>query len=131
MSHSAVPDFSPDDSGDGGEKAQPHHFDGVEWEAFKAHIEGDRANRIGPDSEFACNVTPTADHLHMRRVGDKGGRGNARGVLMMHNGDGDAVVAYFTASELRQIAATALNIADEIDGETPLFVLSRGGEDSP
>lgn len=83
---------------------------------------------MGDDVAFACNARPT-DHLHLRRIGNEGDRLDGRIAVAMHDGTGSSVVAYFAAPEARQIAAQLLNLADELDGATPLTFMPREADE--
>jgi hypothetical protein len=71
-----------------------------------------------PEIEKACNVD-ARDHVHLARVGEKGSGLAARGLLTLHEGSSAARV-FLAAPELRQLASALLNVADAIDGKTPL-----------
>lgn len=66
----------------------------------------------------ACNVD-ARDHVHVHRVGEPGSGLGARGLVVVHEGDSLTRV-FLAAPELRQIASALLNVADAIDGKTPL-----------
>jgi hypothetical protein len=65
-----------------------------------------------------CNVD-AEDHVHLARVGDAGSGLGARGLIVAHEGGRQAKV-YLASPELRQFASALLNVADAIDGKTPL-----------
>ena len=66
----------------------------------------------------ACNID-ARDHVHVGRIGDPGSGLGARGVIQVHEG-GRLAKVYLASPELRQLASALLNVADAIDGKTPL-----------
>jgi hypothetical protein len=65
-----------------------------------------------------CNIDGD-DHVHVGRLGDPGSGLEARGVIQVHEG-GRIAKVYLAAPELRQLASALLNVADAIDGKTPI-----------
>ena len=112
-----------------------------EWTALSeaAHAPDGR----GPSFGIASNVDPDTDNVHVRRVGPAGGGLKARAVVyvetLMEHEDEDvedeiiSALVYISAPEARQLAAALLNVADEIDGKTPLVFFPRtpSGEEAP
>ena len=101
-----------------------------EWQALTA--EGDIPGGLGELFEVECNVDPDTDFLQARRVG----RANAptsRAAVYVHHSDDMYATVYIAAAEARQLAAHLLNVADEIDGKTPLVFFPRlpSGEEAP
>lgn len=84
--------------------------------------EAQRLLAKAPDAEerlgFVCDADPR-DHLHVGRIGDQGSGLEARGTLLIHEG-GRAARVFMAAPRLRVLAAALLDVADEIDGMTPL-----------
>lgn len=78
-----------------------------------------RANLDGGSSEtdvvFACDVKPQ-DHLHFTRLGAVGSKLGGRIGMQTHGG----VIVLFSAGEARKVAASIMNLADELDGTAPL-----------
>lgn len=84
--------------------------------AFRARLDGGQ----GEDVVHRCDVSPN-DHLHLVRVGEANARLRGRVGIRLHSGKDDGGIAVlFSAPEARQIAAELMNIADELDGVTPL-----------
>lgn len=71
----------------------------------------------GEDFSVACNADPE-DHLHTRRLGLPGDAHSRVGVAI-HASSALSMV-YIHPTEARMLAAALLNLADELDGTTPL-----------
>lgn len=71
-----------------------------------------------PEVVLECNVDER-DHVQISRVGTPGAGLQARGLLRAHEG-GHTARVFLAAPELRRLAAGLLNVADAIDGKTPL-----------
>lgn len=75
---------------------------------------------LGERKAFTCDVDDF-DVFHMQRVGAPNSRLAGRIGLCTHSGDEDpGAVVFVSAPEARMIAASLLNLADELDGTTPL-----------
>lgn len=101
-----------------------------EWQALTA--EAETPGGLGEMFEIACNVDPDTDFLQARRVG-RAGASTSRAAIYVHHSDDMYATVYVAAAEARKIAAHLLNIADEIDGKTPLVFFPRlpNGEEAP
>lgn len=85
--------------------------------ARKDHINRLRANdQIGPETRFPCLLAP-GDGIAVSRMGPKGMTSTYVSVLMSQHGE-QALVA-LTPMSARRLAATLMNIADEIDPYAP------------
>lgn len=73
---------------------------------------------IAEEVAIACNMD-VRDHVHAGRLGEAGAGLDARGVVQVHEG-GSVARVFLAAPELRALGAALLNVADEIDGTTPL-----------
>lgn len=77
---------------------------------------------------LACNAD-ARDHIHAGSIGEPGSGLAARGIVQVHEG-GSATRVFLSAPELRTLASALLNVADEIDGETPLSFFPPGSPDA-
>lgn len=87
------------------------------------HVPAEDASRFlagerHSETQKACNIDER-DHVHVARVGDAGAGLEARGLVMVHEG-GALCRVFLAAPELRHLASALLNVADAIDGVTPL-----------
>lgn len=106
------------------QQRNPFHLDQAGADEILAHEPVEEVSK-------ACNLDPR-DHVHLFRVGEEATGLAARGVLAVHEG-GTTTKVFLAAPELRQIASALLNVADAIDGRTPLvfFDPSAPGADEP
>lgn len=112
-----------------------------EWNALSEAAEAPGGR--GDEFQVASNVDSDTDNVRVRRVGPAGGGLKARVVVfvetLIESEDEDvedeiqSSLAYISAPEARQLAAALLNVADEIDGKTPLVFFPRlpSGEEAP
>lgn len=106
-----------------------------EWAALSEAAEAPGGR--GPEFQLASNVDPETDNVRVRRVGPAKGGLKARAVVYVESlddqGDILSTLAYISAPEARQLAAALLNVADDIDGKTPLVFFPRlpSGEEAP
>ena len=113
----------------------------AEWNALSEAA--DAPDGRGPEFGLASNVDPETDNVRVRRVGPVKGGPKSRVVvnveMLTSNEDEDvedelvSALVYISAPEARQLAAALLNVADEIDGKTPLVFFPRlpNGEEAP
>lgn len=104
-----------------------------EWNALSEAAEAPGGR--GDEFQVASNVDSDTDNVRVRRVGPAGGGLKARVVVfvetLIESEDEDvedeiqSSLAYISAPEARQLAAALLNVADEIDGKTPLVFFPR------
>lgn len=81
-------------------------------EGWKAHVERLRKNDVvGDDFRFTCALNP-GDILVTRRQGSKGMDSSYASVALVVHGESRAV--FLSADSARRLAATLLDIADEI-----------------
>ena len=97
----------------------------------------------GEEFQLASNVDAETDNVRVRRVGPAKGGLKARACVyiesLVEHEDEDvedeiqSTLVYISAPEARQLAAALLNVADEIDGKTPLVFFPRlpNGEEAP
>jgi len=80
-----------------------------------------RPENKGDDLSWSCDFAPK-DHLHLRRLGAPGSGLEGRVGVLIHSGvnSSPGLTVYLAADEARTVAAALLNIADELDGTTPL-----------
>lgn len=76
----------------------------------------------GPDFALACNLAEE-DHVHARRVGTVG-KAHARIAVSVHD-ETDQQSIFLHPAQARVLAARLLNLADELDGTTPLVFFPR------
>lgn len=96
-------------------------FQPISREAFADLMSRAEAGDVGEDYALACNASPQSDHVHVRRIGAEGSLLNGRVLLFTHGEEGeDVATVYIAAHEARMLAAALLNMADELDGVTPL-----------
>lgn len=96
------------------------HYHPIDPEHFSRLATYTETNETGDEFALACNLHGT-DHLHVLRVGPEGSRLEGRVVIAMHDGDGEALTQFFSASDARALAANLLDAADSLDGVTPLI----------
>lgn len=107
----------------------------AEWSALTEAAEAPGGR--GPEFQLASNIDPETDNVRVRRVGPAKGGLKARAVVYVESlddeGDILSTLAYISAPEARQLAAALLNVADDIDGKTPLVFFPRlpNGEEAP
>lgn len=74
------------------------------------------------DEDYAFESSNRASHVHFRRVGPAKGGDAARVMIAAHD-TLQASGGVYTSKEARMIAARLLDLADEIDGKTPLVFM--------
>ena len=72
------------------------------------------------EADYAYESSTRMSHVHVRRVGAEKGGLASRVIIAAHDHE-KVVGGVYTASEARVIAARLLDLADEIDGKTPLL----------
>lgn len=93
-----------------------------------ADVQSRDPERLRHEITVVCDADPR-DHLHVGAVGDPGSGLEARGLIVSHEG-GRVSRVFVAAPRLRQLASALLNVADEIDGKTPLVFFPPGAPDA-
>lgn len=105
-----------------------HELNPEQYQALMAKVHG---GEMGPEVVFLCDAQRD-DHLHVRRIGNKGIGLEGRVGVSSHSAYGVATL-FFASAEARALAAVLLNLADELDGDTPLLFAAApkfiGGDD--